>query len=58
MSPQTKHIDVKYHWFRSKISLKEIIVMRINTESRRAELFKKGLTKLECEYKRKLIMGW
>ena len=57
MSPRTKHIGVKYHWFCSKISPKEIVVKRIKTKKQRADLFTKGLTKFDFERLRKLIMG-
>ena len=32
VSPPTKSVGVKYHWFQSKISLKEIIIMMIYTK--------------------------
>ena len=35
MTPQTKHIGIKYHWFRSKIvptGPNKIVVLRIDTK--------------------------
>ena len=58
MSPRTKHIGVKYHWLRSKISPKEIVVKRIKIKKQREDVFTKGLTKFDFECLRKLIMGW
>ena len=35
MTARTKHIGIKYHWFRSKIQLDEIEVKRIQTDHQR-----------------------
>ena len=59
MTPFSKHIGIKYHWFCSKISSKNIIVVeRIGIKKQRGELFTKDLTRFEFEKKRRLIMGW
>jgi hypothetical protein len=57
MSPRTKHISVKYHWFRSKIG-GEIMLTRIDTSKNIADIFTKALSRVEFESKRKLLMGW
>ena len=57
MSPLTKHIGVKYHWFCSKLSPKELATKRLETKKLREDLFTKGLTKFDVERLRKLIMG-
>ena len=56
MTSHSKHIGIKYHWLRSKIiptDSHKIVVLRIDTEERRVELFINGLTKLNFEQKRK-----
>ena len=57
MTAKTKHIGIKYHWFRSKIG-NGIDILRIDTKQQRADIFTKGLTRYEFEVKRKLLMGW
>ena len=58
MSSRTKHILIKYHWFRSNVRPKEIEINRIGTKEQRVDLFTKGLARFEFEQKRKMIMGW
>ena len=58
MTSRTKHIGIKYHWFRSKIQPTSIDILRIDTKQQRADMFTKGLTRFEFEVKRKLVMGW
>ena len=58
MTSRTKHIGIKYHWFRSKIQPNSIDILRIDTKQQRADIFTKGLTRFEFEMKRKLVMGW
>ena len=58
MTPRTKHIGIKYHWFRSMIKPKEIEILRIDTKDQRADIFTKGLTRYSFEQVRKRVMGW
>jgi hypothetical protein len=58
MTPRSKHIAIKYHWFRDKIKPGEIEVKRIATDEQAADVFTKGLTRLDFEAKRKLVTGW
>ena len=58
LSPRTKHIGVKYHWFKKKIKLGEIELYPIGTKSQKADIFTKGLGSNDFGDKRKLIMGW
>ena len=58
MTARTKHIGIKYHWFRSKIKPNEIEILRVSTDLQRADIFTKGLTWFAFEEKRKLVMGW
>ena len=58
MTSRKKHIEIKYHLFRSKIQPDSIIILCITTKQQRADIFMKGLTRCEFEVKRKLVMGW
>ena len=59
MTPRTKHIGVKYHWFKSKVVLGSgIEIHPINTKQQKADLMTKGLSKGEFESERSLVMGW
>ena len=57
MTARTKHIGIKYHWFRSMIG-EEIEILRIDTKEQRADIFTKGLTRFNFEQIRKRVMGW
>ena len=58
MTPRTKHIAVKYHWFKENIKEGEIKVRLIDTKIQKADIFTKGIAKKEFEEKCKMIMGW
>ena len=58
MTSRTKHIGIKYHWFREMIQKSVIGVVRIPTKEQRADIFTKGLTRFPYEHQRKLLMGW
>ena len=58
MMSRTKHIGIKYHWFRSKIQPNSIAFLRIDMKQQREDMFTKGLTWYEFEAKHKLVMGW
>ena len=58
LNPRTKHIAVKYHWFKSKIEPGKIEMNPIGTKTQKADIFTKGLTAVEFKAKRKLVMGW
>ena len=57
--PRTKHIAVKYHFFRSHVGdSKEIQVAKIDTDIQKADIFTKGLGAEKFRGLRKLLMGW
>jgi hypothetical protein len=58
MTPRTKHIGIKYHWFKEHIVEGEIEVRSIDTKVQKADIFTKGLDRREFENKRKMLMGW
>ncbi len=58
MTPRSKHIGVKYHWFRTKLTERKIEILPIDTKLQKADGFTKGLSKDEFQAKWKLLMGW
>ena len=42
MNPTPKHISVKYHWSWNNVG-KEILIMKIESENHKADIFTKGL---------------
>jgi hypothetical protein len=59
MTPRTKHIGIKYHWFKSHIGPEEgIVLKKVESEFQKADIFTKGLVQEKFESARKLLMGW
>ena len=42
MTPTSKHIGVKYHWFRQHVG-KEFVIRKIESENQKSDIFTKGL---------------
>ena len=57
MTPSSKHIAVKYHWFRKHVG-KEFLIRKIESENQRADIFTKGLQGQIFVRIRKLLCGW
>ena len=57
MTSCTKHIGIRYYWFRSMIG-PQIEILRIDIQQQRADIFTKGLTRYNFEQIRKRVMGW
>eukprot|EP00733_Pompholyxophrys_punicea_P000483 Pompholyxophrys_punicea_v1_NODE_136_length_3267_cov_3.636364.p3 type:complete len:181 gc:universal NODE_136_length_3267_cov_3.636364:718-176(-) len=58
MTPRTKHIAVKYHWFKSKLQPGQVEFRKIDTKIQKADIFTKGLDIRPFAEKRKLMIGW
>jgi len=63
MTPRTKHIGIKYHWFRSHLENpdehgRSIRMTRIDSREQRADSLTKGLQGEDYFYKRCMLMGW
>ena len=58
MNPRTKHIAVKYHFFRDHISRGEIEVEWIEGEKQKADILTKGLAFEKFSRLWKLLLGW
>ena len=63
LTPRTKHIAVKYHFFKSHIdttgtSTDGIHIVKIDTKEQKADIFTKGLGADDYTSIRGLLMGW
>ena len=60
MTPRTKHIGVKYFWFRSKVLAPDsgIKIVKIATHDQLADIFTKGLTVEIFANLRRHLLGW
>jgi hypothetical protein len=58
LTPRTRHIAVKYHFFKEHIKPGEIEIVKVASEFQKADIFTKGLTTFQFESIRKLLMGW
>ena len=58
MRPRTKHINVKYHHFRSHVARKEIIVKACSSEEQMADMLTKPNPVSTLRMHRMASMGW
>jgi histone deacetylase 1/2 len=59
ITPRTKHIAVKYHFFRSHCGpTKDVRIVKIESKEQKADIFTKGLAEQPFQHIRKLLMGW
>jgi hypothetical protein len=59
LTPRTKHIATKYHWFRNQVGPGTGIELnRVDTTEQKADGFTKGLGQEVFVRIRKLVMGW
>ena len=57
LTPTSKHIAVKYHWFRDHIG-KDFDIEHVESEQQVADLFTKGLQGSRFLNIRQLLCGW
>ena len=57
ITPTSKHIYVKYYWFRQHFG-KEFLIRKIKSENLKADIFTKGLQGQIFVRIRKFICGW
>ena len=58
MTPRSKHIAVKYHWFREHVASGRLKVCKIDTLEQIGDLFTKGLGIKLFEKLRARLVGW
>ena len=57
ITPTSKHIVVKYHWFIQHVG-KEFVICKIESENQKADIFTKGLQGQIFVRIRKLLCHW
>ena len=57
MRPRTKHINIKYHHFRSAVRTGRISVESIGTKEQLADIFTKALDQNQYQYLRRKLMN-
>ena len=57
ITPSSKHIAVKYHWFRQHVGT-EFVIWKIESENQKADIFTKGLQGQIFVRIRKLLCVW
>ena len=58
MTPRSKHIDTKYHFFSKHIKHQSEKIVNVSTDFQKADLFTKRLTMPKFQMMHKLLMGW
>ena len=58
MTPRSKHIAIKYHFFREHVFNGTVDIEKIDTSNQKADIFTKGLGPEIFERVRELLMGW
>jgi hypothetical protein len=58
MTPRSKSLAVKYHWFRSRLSPETIVVQHVASADNKADIFTKALPFELFAKHRKTICGW
>ena len=59
MTPRSKHIAIKFFWFKSKVGPEHgIQIVKCDTKDMLADIFTKGLTSETFSALRALLMGW
>ena len=58
MNPRTKHIAIKYHFFKESVKKNILKIARVETSKQQADIFTKPVTFTILEPLRKEIMGW
>ena len=57
MNPTSKHIAVKYHWFRQHVG-KEFVIWKIKSKNQKADIFTECLQGKIFVRTRGLLCGW
>ena len=58
MTPHSKHIAVKYHFFKEYVHSGHIQIHKVTSNEQVADCMTKGLEKTLFEQTRKMLVGW
>ena len=58
MTPRSKHIAVKYHFFTEHVQTGRIQLVKVESANQMADCLTKGLEKTMFEHARKMLCRW
>ena len=58
MTPCSKHITCRCHWWREKANDEVCQIVKVTSELQQADFLTKGMVQEKFEFNRKLVMGW
>jgi hypothetical protein len=58
LTPRSKHIAIRYHWFREHLSPDTVVVDSIDTKEQLADIVTKPLATTKFQQARQKTMGW
>ncbi len=58
MTPRSKHIALRYHYFREEVQKGNIRIEYISTNLQKADILTKGLGDVKFKELRELLVGW
>jgi hypothetical protein len=58
LTPRSKHIAVKYHWFREHLKKGVIEIKAVSSELQWADILTKPMKRVQFEAARKHLLGW
>ena len=58
MTPSSKHIGIKYHFFHEHVTNGTVQIKHIESENQLADIFTKGLGCVKFETLHKRLLGW
>jgi hypothetical protein len=58
MTPRSKAIAVRYHWFRQHLHPDRIVMSQIESKKNVANILTKPLDRIQFEHERKMILNW
>ena len=58
LTPRTKHIGIKYHFFCEHVRNSNVQIQYVETGKQIADVLTKGLTAMKFQCLRKMLMGW
>jgi predicted RNA-binding protein len=58
ITPQSKFYAIKMHWFRSKLKPNNIVIVKVDTDLQKADIFTKGLRVVKFINSQNILCGW
>ena len=61
LTPRSKHLAIRYHWFRAHLGVKDgkgIVIKDVPSEKNRADFLTKACARVQYEANRLAVCGW